>query len=205
MDWRHTPHIIAAGQTAYGKSPLNLIVWAKENAGQGSLYRSRHELIYLWKVGQAPHVNNIRLGKHGRHRSNVWTYPGVNSFGKDREQALAEHPTVKPLAMVADAILDLSDRDDLVLDPFGGSGTTLLAAEKTGRRARLMELDPRYVDLIIRRWRERGGHVPIELRSGLDFDDFAQLRKTGMSPSPSAAPLQSTEAHPGDCPEEDEQ
>jgi DNA modification methylase len=180
---------------------MNLIVWAKENAGQGSLYRSRHELIFLWKVGKASHVNNIRLGKHGRYRSNVWTYPGVNGFGKGREQALADHPTVKPLAMVADAILDLSERDELVLDPFGGSGTTLFAAEKTGRRARLMELEPRYVDLIIRRWRQRGGGPAVELNSGLDFDALARLRKSELP----LKPMQHTQALSTNVDEEDKQ
>ncbi|MFN4142424.1 site-specific DNA-methyltransferase [Aestuariivirga sp.] len=177
MDWRHLEEILSAGRAAYGRGPLNLIVWAKENAGQGSLYRSRHELIVLWKVGEAPHTNNILLGKHGRYRSNIWTYPGVNSFGKGRDRALADHPTVKPLAMVADAILDLSNRGDLVVDPFGGSGTTLLAAHETGRRARLMELDHRYVDVTLRRWRERTGEAAIEINTGQSFEELAHTHR----------------------------
>lgn len=177
MDWRHLEELLAAGRVAYGDGFLNLIVWAKENAGQGSLYRSRHELIGLWKVGTAPHANNIQLGKHGRYRSNVWTYPGVNSFGKGRDEALKIHPTVKPLAMVVDAILDLSNLGDIVLDPFGGSGTTLIAAQETGRRARLIELDPRYADVTIRRWQEHIGEKAVERGSGLRFEDLAATRR----------------------------
>lgn len=118
----------------------------------GSLYRSRHELIFVYKAGSAPHLNNVQLGKHGRNRSNVWSYRGLAGFGKDRQEQLAAHPTVKPVAMIADALRDCSGRGDIVLDPFGGFGSTMIAAERTGRKARLIEIDPVYVDRTIRRW-----------------------------------------------------
>lgn len=150
MDWRHLPELHAAGAATFD-GQVNLCVWNKRSPGLGSLYRSQHELVAVFKRGTRPHINNVELGKHGRNRSNVWNYPGVNSFSATRADELAMHPTVKPLALVADAILDASRRDGLILDPFGGSGTTLLAAEQTGRRARLLELDPLYCDVIIRR------------------------------------------------------
>ena len=151
MDWRHLDEIKAAGKAAYAELK-NLIVWVKDNGGMGSFYRSRHELIFAYKVGTAPHVNSFELGQHGRYRTNVWEYRGVNTLRPGRMDELALHPTVKPVAMIADAIKDVSGRGDLVLDPFGGSGSTLIAAHKTGRRAHLMELDPTYVDRIVRRW-----------------------------------------------------
>jgi DNA modification methylase len=129
----------------------NLCVWSKTNGGMGSLYRSQHELIFVFKSGSGPHINNVELGRHGRYRTNIWSYPGINSFGKDRDAELALHPTVKPVALVADAILDCSKRGGIVLDPFLGSGTTLIAAEKTGRRGCGIELDPQYCDVIVRR------------------------------------------------------
>ena len=132
----------------------NLCVWVKTNAGMGTFYRSQHELIAVFKVGDGPHINSFELGQHGRRRTNVWTYPGFNSFGAGRDAALAMHPTVKPVALVADAIKDCSKRNGLILDPFLGSGTTVLAAEVTGRRAAGLELDPRYVDCAIRRWQQ---------------------------------------------------
>jgi hypothetical protein len=131
---------------------LNLIVWAKTNAGMGSLYRSQHELLPLFKKGTAPHVNNVELGKRGRWRSNVWIYPGASSLGSDARRGLKDHPTVKPTAMLEDALLDLSNRGDIVIDPFLGSGSTLIAADKTGRVCRGVELDPLYVDVIVRRY-----------------------------------------------------
>ena len=139
----------------------NICVWRKTNAGMGSLYRSQHEFVFVFKNGFAPHINNINLGVHGRNRSNVWDYDGINSFGKRRDELLAMHPTVKPVALVADVIKDASSRGDLVLDAFGGSGSTLVAAERTKRRAALIEIDPFYVDTAIRRWqalhRPKGG------------------------------------------------
>jgi DNA methylase len=151
MDWRHMFELLAAGHEAYSVLK-NLCIWNKTNGGMGSFYRSKHELVFVFKSGTEPHINNIALGKWGRNRTNVWDYAGMNSFGSDRSEELAMHPTVKPVEMIADAILDASHRGDIVLDPFGGSGSTLLAAEQTGRRARLMEIDPYYVDLIVERF-----------------------------------------------------
>src|SRR6516225_2676495 len=151
IDWRGYATASAAAMKL-GLAPLNLIVWAKTNAGMGSLYRSQHELLPLFKKGSAPHINNVRLGKRGRWRSNVWTYPGASSIGSDARCGLAEHPTVKPTAMLEDALLDLTARGDIVLDPFLGSGSTLIAAHRTGRVCRGVEIDPIYVDLIIRRF-----------------------------------------------------
>lgn len=169
MDWRHIEVLIAAGK-AGGFDLINLCVWNKTNGGMGSLYRSKHELVCIFKKPGAPHINNVELGKHGRNRTNVWDYAGVNSFGSGREADLADHPTVKPTALVADAIMDVSHRGDVVLDAFGGSGATLLAAEKTGRRARLIELDPAYVDVAIRRWQEMTGENAVHAVKGQTFD-----------------------------------
>lgn len=151
IDWRHMQEVLTAGAEAYTEFK-NLIVWAKDNGGMGSFYRSLHELIFAFKKGTAPHINSFELGQHGRYRTNVWEYRGVNTLKADRQSELALHPTVKPVAMIADAIKDVSRRNDVVLDFFGGSGSTLIAAHKTGRRARLCELDPVYCDRIIRRW-----------------------------------------------------
>jgi DNA modification methylase len=153
IDWRHCYELLSAAFTVYSELK-NLCVWAKENGGMGSLYRSGHELVFVFKNGGAPHINNIELGKYGRNRTNVWNYPGMNSFGEKRLEELKMHPTVKPVALVADAIRDCSKRRGLVLDCFGGSGTTLLACEKTGRFGRVMELDPAYVDVAIRRFQK---------------------------------------------------
>jgi 16S rRNA G966 N2-methylase RsmD len=149
MDWRHMTEILAAGEAAYSELK-NLCVWAKSNGGMGSLYRSQHELVFVFKSGTAPHINNVELGKHGRYRTNVWSYPGVNAFGGNRDD-LELHPTVKPVALVMDAILDCSKRKGIVLDAFAGSGTTLIAAERTGRRGYGVEIDPLYCDVILRR------------------------------------------------------
>lgn len=169
MDWRHIEELIATGK-AGGFDLINLCVWNKTNGGMGSLYRSKHELVAIFKKPGAPHINNVELGKHGRNRTNIWDYAGVNSFGAGREADLADHPTVKPTALVADAIMDVSHRGDVVLDAFGGSGATLLAAEKTGRRARLIELDPAYVDVAIRRWQEMTGESAVHAVTGQTFD-----------------------------------
>ena len=151
MDWRHIAELLAAATPHYGK-PKNLCVWNKDNAGMGSFYRSRHELIFVFKNGTAKHINNFELGQKGRYRSNVWDYPGQNTFHKGRLEELAMHPTVKPVALIADAMRDCSKLGGIVLDCFGGSGTTIIAAEKTDRRAYVMEIEPRYVDTSIRRW-----------------------------------------------------
>jgi DNA modification methylase len=153
MDWRHIFEVLSAGRKAYSELK-NLCVWKKSNGGMGSFYRSKHELIFVFKSGTAPHVNNISLGVHGRNRTNVWEYPGANSLRGGRQDELAMHPTVKPVAMIADAILDCSKRGAIVLDCFGGSGSTLIAAEKTGRRAYVAEIDPAYVDIAVRRFQK---------------------------------------------------
>jgi len=152
MDWRHMAEILAAGRAA-NLDLLNLCVWAKTNGGMGSLYRSRHELVFVFKSGEDPHTNNIQLGRFGRNRSNVWNYPGANSFARNSsKKQLESHPTVKPIALVADAMLDCTKRSDIVIDPYLGSGTTILAAERTGRRCHGIEIDGRYVDTAIKRW-----------------------------------------------------
>lgn len=174
MDWRHIAEITAAGQAAYTELK-NVCVWAKNNGGMGSLYRSQHELVFVFKSGTAPHINNVELGKHGRNRTNVWSYAGVNSFGAGRED-LELHPTVKPVAMVADAIKDCSHRKDIVLDAFAGSGTTLVAAEQTGRRGYGIELDPVYCDVIVKRMKAVCGLDARLLGAGQTFSDVAEIR-----------------------------
>lgn len=177
MDWRHMDEILTAGSEIFG--PLrNLIVWAKTNAGMGSMYRSQHELVFLFRNGKGPHRNNVELGRHGRHRTNVWTYPGANNFGRgtDEGNLLALHPTPKPVTLVGDAILDCSRRRDIVLDPFLGSGSTLIAAERTGRRCFGLELDPLYVDTIIRRWERHTGDEARLAGDGRSFAEIAAVR-----------------------------
>jgi DNA modification methylase len=175
MDWRHMREMLDAGEEVYSELK-NLIVWNKTNAGQGSFYRSQHELVFVWKNGDAPHANNFELGQHGRNRSNVWTYPGVNTFRSDRLKELAVHPTVKPVAMIADAMRDCSRRGDIVLDPFVGSGTTILAAERVGRRAYALDLDPAYVDAAVRRWQAFTRRDAVLEGTGKTFDELADAR-----------------------------
>ena len=164
---------LAAGRETYS-GLKNVCVWAKPQAGMGSLYRSQHELVFVFKHGRAPHRNNVELGRHGRHRSNVWNYPGTNSFGRAGEEGrlLALHPTVKPVALVADAITDCSARGEVVLDVFLGSGSTLIAAERRGRRCYGIEIDPLYVDLAIRRWQIQTGEIGRNATSGQAFDEL---------------------------------
>jgi DNA modification methylase len=157
-------------------------VWNKDNGGMGSLYRSKHELVFVFKNGTAPHVNNVELGKHGRNRTNVWDYAGVNSFHQERLDELAMHPTVKPVALVADAILDCSRRGTIVLDCFGGSGTTLIACEKTGRRGYVMELDPVFVDATIKRFEKLTGQKAVHADNGLTFTKI-QEQRAGKAPA----------------------
>jgi DNA modification methylase len=168
-DWRHLDEMLNAGRRVY-RELKNLVVWNKTNAGLGSFYRSQRELILVWKYGRGKHTNNVQLGKHGRNRTNVWTYAGANTFKSDRLAELAMHPTVKPVALVADAILDCSRRGDFVLDSFGGSGTTLIACERTGRKARLMEIDPIFCDQTVRRWQKLTGQIAINA-AGTPFND----------------------------------
>lgn len=174
MDWPHYGDLLHATRHALG-APKNLVVWVKSNAGMGSFYRSQHELVGVFVTKGAPPKNNFKLGARGRYRTNVWEYPGVNALGSARDEALAMHPTVKPTAMVADALKDCSDRGDLVLDPFGGSGTTLIAAERTGRRARLIEIDPLYCDVILRRFQDYTKQDAVHVETGLTFSQRSTL------------------------------
>ena len=162
--------------------PLNLIVWAKTNGGMGSLYRSQHELLPLFKKGTAAHVNNVELGRRGRWRSNVWTYPGASSLGSDARRGLKDHPTVKPTAMLEDALLDLTHRGDVVLDPFLGSGSTLIAADKTGRVCRGVELDPLYVDVIVRRYEAATDNPAVLIETGETLEALAARRAREAAP-----------------------
>jgi DNA modification methylase len=161
MHWAKIRELLGSTADLYSETK-NLCVWSKTNAGMGSLYRSRHELVFVFKKGTAPHINNIELGRFGRNRSNVWEYGGQNVLNGTSKSKLSVHPTAKPVALVADAIRDCSDRNGIVLDCFGGSGSTLIAAEKTGRRARLIELDPSYVDVTIRRWQNVTGRTAVK-------------------------------------------
>jgi DNA modification methylase len=178
MDWRHLPELWAAAEPMLGK-PKNLICWVKTNAGMGSFYRSQHEMI---SVHAAPgkSINNFGLGGKGRHRSNVWKYPGFSSFGRGRDKALAMHPTVKPVAMVADALMDCSNRGGIVLDPFAGSGTTMIAAERTGRRARLIEIDPVYCDVTVERWQTFSCKTARLAETNETYDEVKSRRGAGI-------------------------
>ncbi len=167
--------LLAAGR-ACALELKNLCVWSKHNAGMGSFYRSQHELVLVFKAPGGPHTNTFELGQHGRYRTNVWEYAGVNTFRKGRLEELAMHPTVKPVALVADAIKDVSRHKDVVLDPFSGSGTTLIAAEKTGRRGRAIEFEPRYVDVAVLRWQVFTGKQATLESSGQTFEDVEEER-----------------------------
>jgi DNA modification methylase len=179
MDWRHMWEMLSAGRAAE-LMLVNLCVWSKTNSGMGSFYRSRHELVFVFRNGKEAHLNNIQLGRFGRPRSNLWTHPGVNGFGrKGSDNLLAVHPTVKPIALVADAILDCTKRDDVVLDPFLGSGTTILSAERTGRRCFGIEIDPIYVDTAIGRWERLTGRKA-QNSQGLTFEQVKLERSAGQ-------------------------
>jgi len=179
MDWRHMKHLLASGAAVYGE-PMNLCVWAKNNAGMGSFYRSAHELIFLFKNGVGSHRNNIQLGKFGRSRTNVWNYPAANTFSRSGPDGdlLASHPTPKPVALIADAIKDSTTRGALVLDPFMGSGTSIIAADRVGRVCYGMELDPLYVDVIIRRWQRHIKRDAVHVESGQSFAALEASRGT---------------------------
>lgn len=177
MDWRHIRELQDAAQPLFG--PMRqLCVWVKDNGGMGSFYRSQHELVFVFKKGEAPHINNFELGQHGRYRTNVWNYPGVNTLTGKNFELLSLHPTVKPVGLIADAIRDCSHRKGIVLDPFAGSGTVLLAAERTGRYARAIELDPKYVDVAIMRWQQMTGKQAVLGQSGLSWSEVQQQRTT---------------------------
>lgn len=175
MDWRHMKELLAASGQVY-ESLLNLCVWVKDNGGMGSFYRSRHELVFVFRSGKGSHRNNVQLGKFGRNRTNVWEYPGVNTLSKqgDEGNLLALHPTVKPIQLIADALLDSSAPGDGVLDGFLGSGSTLLAAERVGRICYGIEIDPVYVDVAIRRWQRLTGEQAVHTVSGTKFEEVSQ-------------------------------
>ena len=175
MDWRHMGELLTAGRTAFTELK-NLVVWNKTNGGMGAFYRSKHELIFVFKQGAAPHTNSFGLGETGRYRTNVWDYAGISSMSANRGDELAMHPTVKPVAMIADAIRDCSKRGEVILDGFGGSGSTLMAAEKTGRSARLIEYDPLYCDTIVRRWQAYTGKAATLASNSQKFDDVDETR-----------------------------
>jgi hypothetical protein len=177
MDWRHVGELTAAGKGAYAEL-VNICVWVKHNGGMGSLYRSQHELVFVFKAAGGSHVNNVQLGKFGRNRTNVWSYRGINNFGGQSGEGdlLAMHPTVKPVALVADAILDCSRRGDVVLDAFLGSGSTLIACERTGRACRGIELDPLYVDTAIRRWQKYTGREAVHAADSTTFNAREEAR-----------------------------
>jgi len=175
MDWRHMGELLAAGSSVFTELK-NLVVWNKTNGGMGAFYRSKHELIFVFKQGTAEHTNSFGLGETGRYRTNVWDYAGISSISGSRSEELAMHPTVKPVALIADAIRDCSRRGEVVLDCFGGSGSTLIAAEKTGRCARLIEYDPLYCDTIIRRWEKLTGKQATHAVTGNCFEDVTAQR-----------------------------
>jgi DNA modification methylase len=192
MDWRHLGELLAAGEAVFSELK-NLCVWNKTNGGMGSFYRSKHELVFAFKIGTAAHQNTFGLGDTGRYRTNVWTYPGVNTLRPGRMDELAMHPTVKPVALVADAIKDVSERNDIVLDPFCGSGTTLIAAEKTGRRARVIELDPAYCDVIVRRFERFTGKKAVLAATGQTFEEVEEVRAPGAETANNQVPTNEME------------
>jgi DNA modification methylase len=198
MDWRHMGEMLEAGSANYAELK-NLIVWAKDNGGMGAFYRSKHELIFAFKSGTASHINSFELGQHGRYRTNVWQYRGVNTLKTGRMDELALHPTVKPVAMIADAIKDVSRRGGIVLDLFGGSGSTLIAAHKTGRRARLCELDPIYCDRILRRWEnfaKDDAELMVRKESEQALNDASVVLKTAVQKFNSLSRDSEGPAHP---------
>jgi DNA modification methylase len=198
MNWKHMSEMLAAGKTAYTELK-QLIVWAKPSASMGAFFRSQHELIFVWKSGTAPHINNFGLGETGRYRTNVWNYKGNAGFHRARDEELAAHPTVKPWIMVADAIRDCSRRGDIILDPFGGYGTTLIAGERTGRKARLIELDPLYCDATIRRWQKLTGKEAVLEGTGQKFAGVDRDRNTGgEDPDPLATDPDDSDGASGD-------
>lgn len=179
MDWRHMGELLIAGRSAFTELK-NLVVWNKTNGGMGAFYRSKHELIFVFKQGSAEHTNSFGLGDTGRYRTNVWDYAGISSISASRGDELAMHPTVKPVALIADAIRDCSRRGEIILDAFGGSGSTLIAAEKTGRSARLIEYDPIYCDTTVRRWEQLTGKRAALALDGAPFEDVAEARAQAL-------------------------
>jgi len=182
IDWRHIEEMMAAGRQVYA-ALKNVIVWSKSNAGMGSLWRSQHELIFAWKLGSAPHINNVELGKHGRWRSNVWSYAGANAFGRTRDEDLDGHVTPKSVAMLHDAILDVTDRGDIVLDPFAGAGSTLVAAHRARRVGYGIEIDPIYVDTAVRRLEKFTKAPARHAETGKTFDEMVDERHAALAVS----------------------
>jgi hypothetical protein len=180
IDWRHQRELMDAGDAAYTELK-NLCIWAKTNGGQGSMYRSAHELVYVYKSGSGPHQNHINLGANGRYRTNVWTYAGANTFAKKGEEKdlLQLHPTVKPIRLIADIVLDASSPRDIVLDAFAGSGTIFLAAERTGRIGYGIEIDPQYCDVAVRRWERKAGRSARHATLPLTFSEVQEMREVG--------------------------
>jgi DNA modification methylase len=196
IDWRSIEVVLAAGREL-GLDLLNLIVWQKANGGQGSLWRSQHELLPVFKKGRAPHVNNVELGRHGRWRSNVWSHPGASSLGSDARDGLQHHPTVKPRALLEDAILDVTHRGEIVIDCFAGSGSTLLAAEATGRVCRAIEIDGPYCDLIIERWQSLTQQEAVLAATGEPFAAVT-LRRQERQGSSEPALAETSDQDPSD-------
>ena len=184
IDGRHVADQIAAGEAVFGDLK-QLVVWVKQNAGMGTFYRSQHELVTIWKIGDAPNVNTFGLGANGRYRTNVWNAPGYSSLGAGRDEALSWHPTVKPLPLIIDAILDVTHQGEVVLDPFGGSGTTLIAAERTNRVGRLIEIDPKYVDVTLRRFIADTGEEPVLAETDEAFSEVQARRQSQIDKSDS--------------------
>lgn len=197
MDWKHVRDLIEAGESVYG-AYLNLVTWVKTNAGQGGLYRNQHELVGVFRVGDTPHRDNVQMGRFGRNRSNVWTYPGGNGFRAGRVDDLNDHPTVKPIQLVVDALKDVSRRDAVVLDTFVGSGTTVLAGERVGRRVRAIEYEPRYAQIAIRRFEEASGREAMHLETGLSLAQLTESRLAeglqGAAPDRPISPVASPSA-----------
>jgi DNA modification methylase len=175
MDWRQYPRLVIAADAA-GLKNINMAVWDKGSGGMGALYRSAHELIGVFCNGTTPATNNVKLGKHGRDRTNIWSYPGANKQGSSAAKLLGDHPTPKPVQLIANALLDVTKSGDLVLDPFAGSGTTIIACAETGRVARAIELDPKFVDVAVRRWNELSGEESRLSATGETFAEVAAQR-----------------------------
>jgi DNA modification methylase len=185
MDWRQLEILLRVGREN-GLELLNLITWVKANAGMGSFYRSQHELVVMFKK-PGDHKNRIQLGANGRNRANVWFAPGAGTTGSEAREMLREHPTSKPVQMLADAIIDVTDPDDIILDSFGGSGSTLIAAEQTGRKARLVEIDEIYCDVIVRRWMRMTGEAAVLERTGQTFSEVAAEQSEKPVDNPAAS------------------
>lgn len=186
VDFRSLYPMLAAGRSVFTELK-NICTWDKGSGGMGSLYRSASEFATVWKNGRAPHQNHVQLGKFGRSRTTVWQVPGLAQFGRGRDEALASHPTKKPTALIMDCILDVSSRGDIVLDPTVGSGTTLAAAHKTGRRGYGLELDPLYCDVAVKMMEVLTGEPAVHAETGLTFQELAERRAADAADAVQAA------------------